>query len=119
MINFKRTDHINICVTPEQLEDAGKFYQEVIGLKPIDRPDVFGAPGHWFRLADVELHIGIEPAKPRSLQHCAFEVDDLGSAEKYLKENGVEIVEEAVIPGRSRFTFYDPFGNRIELLQWD
>lgn len=119
IIGFKRTDHINICVTPDQLEAARSFYSDVIGLAPVERPEVFGAPGYWFRIADVELHIGVEPAKPRSVQHSAFEVDDLDAAKKHLEQMGVEIVVEPVIPGRSRFAFYDPFGNRIELLQWD
>jgi hypothetical protein len=38
---------------------------------------------------------------------------------KYLTENDVKIKEEIQIPGRKRFSFYDPFGSRIELLEYD
>jgi catechol 2,3-dioxygenase-like lactoylglutathione lyase family enzyme len=63
------------------------------------------------------LHIGVEPALPKSIRHTAMEVTDVDAARKYLEDNNVEVVEEPVIPGRSRFAFIDPFGNRMELLQ--
>jgi catechol 2,3-dioxygenase-like lactoylglutathione lyase family enzyme len=120
MITFKRINHVHIAVPPERLEEARKFYTDVIGLKLINRPDdVFDAPGYWFALTDIELHIGVEPAMPRSIRHYAFEVDDIVSARKHLQDNGVEVKEEPVIPGRVRFSFFDPFGNRVELLQFD
>jgi catechol 2,3-dioxygenase-like lactoylglutathione lyase family enzyme len=118
MIEFIRTDHVNICVPPEKLEDARLFYKDVIGLPEKYRPDVFGAPGYWFQLADIELHIGIEPPKPQSIRHIAFEVKDLDAAAKHLEKHNVQVLQEAVIPGRNRFSFHDPFGNRMELLQY-
>lgn len=118
MINFKRADHIHICVPPERLEEARKFYTEVIGLKPDHRPEVFSNPGYWFEIADIGFHIGAEPALPRSIRHTAFEVTDVKAAKQYLKEHGVEINEEPVIPGRERFSFIDPFGNSMEILQY-
>ncbi|HVW95410.1 MAG TPA: VOC family protein [Mucilaginibacter sp.] len=117
MIEFIRADHVNICVPPERLEEARQFYEEVIGLKQIERPDVFPAHGYWFRVADIELHIGTEPAKPQSLRHMAFEVKNVEEAAKLLAKYNVQILEEPVIPGRVRFSFIDPFGNRTELLQ--
>ena len=70
MITFKRINHVHIAVPPERLEEARKFYTDVIGLKLINRPDdVFDAPGYWFALTDIELHIGVEPAMPRSIRH--------------------------------------------------
>ncbi len=117
MIKFKRADHIHICVPQERLEEARLFYTHIIGLQPIDRPDVFSTAGYWFKAGDIELHIGVEHALPRSIRHTAFEVMDAAVARKHLENNGVEIVEEPVIDGRTRFAFIDPFGNRMELLQ--
>lgn len=117
MINFKRADHIHICVPHEKLEEARMFYINVIGLQQIDRPDVFSSAGYWFSLADIELHIGVEDSLPRSIRHTAMEVSDVSAARKHLENHGVEIVEEPEIPGRTRFAFIDPFGNRMELLQ--
>ncbi len=115
---YKRTDHINICVPVERLEEARLFYINVMGLKQIQRPDVFGVPGHWFTWADIELHIGIEPVSPRSARHTAFEATDIEVARIWFAEHGIKLYEEPLIPGRARFTFYDPFGNRLELLEY-
>jgi len=116
MIHFKRIDHIHIVVAPERLEEAKVFYTEVIGLELIDPNHLFKTPGCWFNIGDAQLHIGVESPLPVSTRHTAFEVEDVEAALKYL-ENKVKILEEPVIPGRRRFAFLDPFGNRIELLQ--
>ena len=118
MITFKRVDHFHVCVPPERLEEAKGFYTQVLGLELIDRPDhLFSSAGYWFNIGDVQLHIGVEPALPRSIRHTAMEVTDIDAARQHLEANGVEIVEEPAIPGRRRFAFIDPFGNRMELLQ--
>jgi catechol 2,3-dioxygenase-like lactoylglutathione lyase family enzyme len=118
MIKFKRVDHFHICVPPERLEEARDFYTKVIGLELIYRPNhLFSSAGYWFNIGNVQLHIGVEPVLPVSIRHTAIEVDDADAARKHLQDNRVEILEEPVIPGRHRFAFIDPFGNRMELLQ--
>jgi catechol 2,3-dioxygenase-like lactoylglutathione lyase family enzyme len=118
MITFKRADHFHVCVPPERLEEAKAFYTKVLGLELIERPDhLFSSAGYWLNIGDLQLHIGVEPALPRSIRHTAMEVADVDAARKHLEDNNVEIVEEPVIPGRRRFAFIDPFGNRMELLQ--
>ncbi len=117
MIHFKRIDHVHIAVAPERLEEAKTFYTEVLGLELIDRPNhLFKTPGYWFNIGDAQLHVGVETPLPVSTRHTAFEVEDVDFALSYL-ENKVRILEEPEIPGRRRFAFLDPFGNRIELLQ--
>jgi catechol 2,3-dioxygenase-like lactoylglutathione lyase family enzyme len=119
MIIFKRIDHFHICVPPERLEEAKAFYTKVLGLELIHRPDhLFSSAGYWLNIGDAQLHIGVELALPRSIRHTAIEVADVDAARQHLKANGVEIAEEPVIPGRRRFAFIDPFGNRMELLQY-
>jgi catechol 2,3-dioxygenase-like lactoylglutathione lyase family enzyme len=119
MISFKRIDHIHICVPPERLEDARHFYTEVMGLKEMHRPVELGDEGIWFTAANIELHIGIEEQLPNTICHTAFEVADLDAARQHLVNNGVAIQKQRLLPGRSRFSFTDPFGNRMELLQMD
>ncbi len=119
MIDFKRTDHANICVAPERLEEARAFYVNVMGFEPIQRPDhVFVTPGYWLTVAGIEWHIGVEQPVARSFRHTAFEVNDLAAARAHLERNGIQIIDEPAIPNRNRFTFYDPFGNRMELLEY-
>lgn len=118
MITFTRANHINFCVPGHRLEEARQFYSEVLGLKPIPRPDhVFNSKGYWFNIGDIQLHISIEPAMPRSNRHIAFEVRDLAAARKHLAAYGLELVAEPEVPGWDRFAFFDPFGNRIELIE--
>ena len=118
MIEIIRTDHFHICVPPERLDEARKFYTEIIGLQQIERPNhLFSTSGFWFNIGDVQLHIGVEPALTQSIRHTAIEVANIAAAREHLVKNNVEIVEEPVIPGRTRFAFIDPFGNRMELLQ--
>ena len=119
MISFKRIDHIHICVPAERLEEARHFYTEVIGLKEMHRPVELGDEGIWFTAANIELHVGVEEALPQTIRHTAFEVTDLEAARQHLMNNGVIIQKQRGLPGRSRFSFTDPFGNRMELLQMD
>ena len=119
MIDFTRADHINICVPRQKLEDARNFYIDVIGLEQIERPDVFPDPGYWFDIGNITLHIGVEEIPVITSRHTAFEVADINAARNQLVKCGVGIIEEPIIPGRTRFSFLDPFGNRMELLQMD
>jgi catechol 2,3-dioxygenase-like lactoylglutathione lyase family enzyme len=118
MIEFIRADHIHICVPVERLEEARQFYMTVIGLQQIERPNhLFSSVGYWFNIGDIQLHVGVEPALASSIRHTAFEVANIEAARACLVKNNIEIVEEPVLPGRTRFAFIDPFGNRMELLQ--
>jgi catechol 2,3-dioxygenase-like lactoylglutathione lyase family enzyme len=118
MIEFVTVDHFHICVPEERLEEAKEFYTGVMGLKLIYRPDhLFSGAGYWFDIGNKQLHIGVEPALPQSIRHTAMQVADIAQARAHLIKNGIKITEEAPIPGRMRFAFTDPFGNRMELLQ--
>src|SRR5271156_3944298 len=111
MITFIRADHIHICVPPERLEEASQFYAEIIGLLLIERPKELNASrGYWFRLADIELHIGVEPAGTKTKRHTALQITDIKAAREYLTKNKVKIEEEPYLPRRERFAFIDPFG---------
>jgi catechol 2,3-dioxygenase-like lactoylglutathione lyase family enzyme len=119
MISFKRVDHTHICVPAERLEEARHFYTHVIGLKEMHRPVELGDEGIWFTAANIELHIGVEEPLPATIRHTAFEVIDLEAARQHLLTHGVVIQPQRVLPGRSRFSFIDPFGNRMELLEME
>ncbi len=119
MIKFKRADHIHICVPAQRLEEARRFYKEVIGLTEMTRPPELKDKGVWLKMGDIELHIGVERSRSPSIRHTAFEVEDIDAALKHLEDHGVPISPQTLLPGRRRFAFHDPFGNRMELLQMD
>lgn len=117
-MRIKRLDHIQICVPVGAEDKARAFYGGVLGLEEIEKPDALKPNGGlWFRMADIQLHIGVEEEQNKSKRHPAFEVEDLESIKLYLQSKGVRIKEEIVIPGVNRFSFLDPFDNRIEFLE--
>lgn len=118
MIQWRRIDHVQVTIPPGELDAAREFYGDVLGLTPTKQPDSFGdTDTMWYRAGDVEIHLGVEDSNERSRRHPAFEVTDVAAARERLEAHGVETVDEPPIPGRDRFTFRDPFGNRIELLE--
>jgi len=117
-MRISRLNHIQICVPVGAEQRAREFYAGVLQLEEIEKPDALKPNGGlWFQVADIQLHIGVEEADNKSKRHPAFEVDDLEAARNHLEKSGVKIKEEIAIPGVSRFSFLDPFGNRIEFLK--
>ena len=118
MIKFKRIDHVQICIPRGKETEARRFYTDIIGLTEIPKPEaLIPNGGLWYQVADIQLHLGTEDQINKSKRHPAFEVTDLQAAEQHLVKHGVKIKEETQIPGQHRFSFVDPFGNRVELLQ--
>jgi len=116
MIDFKRIDHVQLSIPKGMEDEARAFYTGILGLKEIPKPaSLMPNGGLWYLLANIELHLGIEP-EIITRRHPAFEITDVAAARALLQDK-VKIVEEPYIPGRTRFAFLDPFGNKIELLQ--
>ena len=117
-LKIKRLDHVQLCAPIGEEPNARKFYAEVLGLREIEKPEALKINGGvWFQIGDIQLHIGMESVQGKSKRHPAFEVEELEAIKYHLKNNGVRIQEEIQIPGCRRFTFYDPFDNRIEFLE--
>jgi catechol 2,3-dioxygenase-like lactoylglutathione lyase family enzyme len=116
MIDFKRIDHVQLSIPKGKEDEARAFYTGILGLKEIPKPaSLMPNGGLWYLMANIELHLGIEP-EMITRRHPAFEITDVAAARALLQDK-VIIVEEPYIPGRTRFAFLDPFGNKIELLQ--
>ena len=117
-INFKRLDHIQICIPTGKEQEARAFYIDFLGLEEIPKPaDLLKNGGFWLNIANIQLHIGVEAFEHKSKRHPAFEVDNLMEIKQAMLAVGIRIKEDKPIPGFNRFSFYDPFNNRIELLE--
>jgi catechol 2,3-dioxygenase-like lactoylglutathione lyase family enzyme len=117
-IKFRRLDHVQVCVPRGAEDGAREFYGGLLGLEEIEKPEALrGRGGLWYSIADVQLHVGVEDEVAPSKRHPAFEVEGVAAVRAYLEQNGVRTRDEADIPGLRRFSFFDPFGNRIELLE--
>jgi hypothetical protein len=117
-IIFKKLDHIQICIPPGKEVDARKFYSDILGLKEIPKPaELLKNGGLWYEIADIQLHIGAETEQNNSKRHPAFEVENLDDVKRHLILKNVKIKEDIEIPNINRFSFFDPFNNRIEFLE--
>jgi ubiquinone/menaquinone biosynthesis C-methylase UbiE/catechol 2,3-dioxygenase-like lactoylglutathione lyase family enzyme len=119
MINIKRLDHVQLCIPVGKEDEARSFYTVVLGLQEIPKPQsLISNGGLWFQAGDIQLHIGVEKMEiVKSKRHPAFEVEGLEEIRHVLEKKGVKIQDEKEIPNVNRFSFFDPFGNRIELLE--
>jgi hypothetical protein len=118
-INVKRLDHLQICIPFGQEQCAKEFYLNLLGGVEIEKPKPLKENGgFWFQFGNVQVHIGVERMEAtKSKRHPAFEIDELTKVKTYLEKNGVMTKEETQIRGMTRFSFFDPFQNRIEFLQ--
>ena len=117
-IHFKRLNHVQLCIPFGEEERAREFYTRVLGLAEIEKPEVLKSNGgFWLQIADIQLHIGVEEMQGKSKRHPAFEVEGLDEIRAHLLENHVQTKDEPPVPGINRFSFFDPFGNRIELME--
>jgi catechol 2,3-dioxygenase-like lactoylglutathione lyase family enzyme len=117
-IDFQRIHHVQLCIPIGEEDRAREFYGRVLGLKEIEKPDnTRKHGGMWYEIADIQLHIGVEDARETSKRHPAFQIIDSQAVRKYLEENGVRTRDEEEVNGMKRFSIWDPFGNRIELVE--
>lgn len=116
-----RLHHVSVNTNGTPLEELAPFYQELLGLGDLDRPEIPGVPGHWHDLGEQQLHLvgapsrgtGIDPTGP----HFCVAVEDLQAAIAELEDQGIEYVR--AVQGESTVQIWvtDPAGNTIELQQ--
>ncbi|WP_026584694.1 VOC family protein [Bacillus sp. J33] len=118
--SFKGIDHIQLAAPKGCEEQARKFYGEQLGLMEIPKPENLQKRGGcWFICGDQEIHIGVqEDFLPAKKAHPGFIVENLEGLRSSLQERNIVIKEELPIEGRNRFFAEDPFGNRIEFLEY-
>ena len=111
-------DHVQLMI-PAGAEDAARaFYGGVLGLKEIPKPPPLApAGGCWFAAPGVAIHCSAEAAfVPARRAHVALLVEGLAELRARLDAAGVTTVDDDRPIGVDRFYAFDPFGNRLELL---
>ena len=105
-MKIKHIDHIGIAV--KSIEQTGKFYTEILGLKIQDIETVTDQKVNvaFLPITDSELEL-LESTQPdgpvakyidargEGLQHIAFRVEDLEAALAELKAKGVRLIDQA------------------------
>ncbi len=114
-ISINGFDHVALSVS--HIDESVAFYEEVLGLKQIQRPD-FKFPGAWFGFGNGQaLHlIGKREGRATQDHHFALRIDDLDKWLAHLQALQVEFKGPNPRPdGIQQIFFQDPDGNLIEL----
>jgi catechol 2,3-dioxygenase-like lactoylglutathione lyase family enzyme len=119
--------HTNLTIAPgpEAIEQARRFYVDLLGVGVLDRPAETdnGIPGFWLDCGNgQQIHISSEPDPEKyngpSKRHTAFQVENIDQLAADLKAAGTEIqVQEQQFSGMRRIFARDPWGNGLELVE--
>lgn len=112
-------DHIQIAIPPEQEAIARKFYIEVLGFVEVPKPaSLANRGGCWLEQGNIKLHLGVDNDFHAARKaHPALLTDNLNKLIDHCKATGCELQHDVPLPGYDRIHLFDPFGNRIELMQ--
>ena len=113
-------DHVQIAMPADGEDRARAFYIQQLGFTDIPKPpDLAKRGGAWFQAGTVQLHLGVEADfRPARKAHPAFLVDDLDTLIENVQRAGYETdTSQPPLDGYKRAHVFDPFGNRIELME--
>ncbi|HEX9332431.1 MAG TPA: VOC family protein [Anaerolineales bacterium] len=113
-------DHVQIAMPSGEEEKARAFYVELLEFIEIPKPpELAKRGGAWFQSENVQLHLGVEQNfQPARKAHPAFIVDDLDSLIAKVQNAGYNTdTSQPPLDGYKRAHVFDPFGNRIELME--
>ena len=100
-----------------------KFYVDILGLEPIDRPDL-GFPGAWLKLGEQQIHLlelpNSDPSTGRPAhggrdRHVALSTTNVDAVRADLEAAGMKYTLS--ISGRRALFCRDLDGNAIEILE--
>ena len=114
-------DHIQIAMPKGREQEAREFYQDILGISEVPKPVALsGRGGAWFENGAIKIHLGIEDEfRPAMKAHPAFLVSDLNQLSALLIKKGYSVTEDQSLPEVNRAFTQDPFGNRVELIQYE
>ncbi|HEV8314294.1 MAG TPA: VOC family protein [Burkholderiaceae bacterium] len=116
--NVRAVDHVQLPIPLGTMRRARDFYEDALGLREVrdpalDRPGTLRFSLGWQRL---DLHEGpYTGVAPQA--HLALQVLDLRGLVTRLREGGFA-VDDAHLSHLGRLYVEDPFGNRLELIEF-
>lgn len=112
--------HVLIAAPRNCEDDARRFFGEILGLVEVEKPvELKKRGGVWFEMGGQQLHIGVEDGFTAAKKaHPAFEVVDLNGLKTRLDTFKVDYEADGDFEGANRIFVFDPFGNRLEFLEW-
>lgn len=113
-------DHVQVAMPRGAEEAARGFYAGLLGMEEVPKPaSLAGRGGVWFQSGAAQVHLGVEQEfRPARKAHPAFLTDDLAALVAILEGAGYAVAkDEPPLEGYRRVHVFDPFGNRIELME--
>ena len=114
-------DHVQLAMPPGGDVAARRFYGDVLGFVELAKPEAMRSRGGlWFQAGPLQVHLGVEPdMRPSIKAHPALVVTDFDTWLARLAAAGCRWQDAAAdeLPGIRRGHTWDPFGNRIELIE--
>jgi catechol 2,3-dioxygenase-like lactoylglutathione lyase family enzyme len=119
MAKITGIDHVQLAMPAGSEGQARAFYCGVLGLPEIPKPAHLAVRGGaWFQCGPAQLHLGGDAAfQAAKKAHPALTVDGFAEFVAELAAQGVAIKPEEEVAGLQRATIFDPFGNRVELIE--
>ncbi len=118
-MRVERIDHVQLAMPSGGEPLARTFYAGLLGIPETPKPAHLATRGGcWFEDGDLKVHLGVESDfRPAKKAHPALQVEDLPRLMATLRAAGVELVDDEPLEGYDRVYAYDPFGNRLELME--
>lgn len=112
-------DHVQVAIPVGGEQRARAFYAGILGLAEIAKPAPMAErKSIWFASGAVNLHLGIDPDfQPAKRAHPAFVVEGLDAMLAACERAGVTTKPDTAFNGYRRVHVFDPFGNRLELME--
>jgi catechol 2,3-dioxygenase-like lactoylglutathione lyase family enzyme len=112
-------DHVQIAIPVASEDRARAFYSGILGFTEFDKPPQMAErKSIWFVAGAVHLHLGIEPDfTPAKRAHPAFVVEGLDKILAACDRSGISSKPDTSFNGFRRVHVFDPFGNRLELME--
>ncbi|MEK8130079.1 VOC family protein [Paenibacillus filicis] len=115
-------DHVQLAAPAGCEAEARQFYHDILGWMEIPKPEPLQARGGvWFRCGQHQVHIGVQPDfVPATKAHPAFRIQHIDRLREHLLQYQIQIIDDEARAeeGVKRFYLHDPFGNRLEFLEW-
>jgi catechol 2,3-dioxygenase-like lactoylglutathione lyase family enzyme len=112
-------DHVQIAIPVASEDRARAFYSGILGFTEVPKPpEMAGRKSIWFVAGGVNLHLGLESDfHPAKRAHPAFVVTGLDAILAACERAGLPAKPDTSFNGLRRVHVFDPFGNRLELME--
>lgn len=111
-------DHIQLGIPSGEEERARGFYVGVLGFEEKVRPVPVSADGLWVESGGLRLRLAaVRDFRPADSSHPSLRVSGLREVTRLCREAGCRVVPDEASRGVLRAWVFDPFGNRLELVE--